>query len=215
MSGWIDEVWVDDRPREVMFIPPWVTASKTATMDHCLTHNNDRIRQKECRAARENAVPGAMRQAASNCKLWEPRLVVLSMLCVPLCINGCVQLLNGLATSNQIGVWPRPCCASAEYYFLGNLGQVARQHTDCKDDEGSGISPLWRKSKRPRNIELDEENAYKGSSVGKGGKHCSDSTETGCPEGLWSLLLWLYSEHTWMLACSTYCREPALAPGLD
>ena len=29
------------------------------------------------------------------------------MLFVPLYINGCVQLLNGLATSNQIGVWPR------------------------------------------------------------------------------------------------------------
>lgn len=45
------------------------------------------------------------------------------MLFVPLYINGCLQLLNGLATSNHIGVWPRPCRALAEYYSPGNLGQ--------------------------------------------------------------------------------------------
>ena len=52
-----------------MFFSPWVTASKTAAMDHCLTQNNDGSRQKECGAAIETAVPGAVRQAASNCKL--------------------------------------------------------------------------------------------------------------------------------------------------
>jgi len=38
-------------------------------MDHCLTQNNDGSRRKECRAVIETAVPGAVRQAASNCKL--------------------------------------------------------------------------------------------------------------------------------------------------
>ena len=52
-----------------MFISPWVTANKTAAMDHCLTQNNDGSRQKECGAVMETAVPGAVRQAASNCKL--------------------------------------------------------------------------------------------------------------------------------------------------
>jgi len=37
------------------------------------------------------------------------------MLFVPLYINGCVPLLNGLATSNHIGALPHPCHASAEY----------------------------------------------------------------------------------------------------
>ena len=110
-----------------MFISHWATVSKTAAMDHCLTQNNDGSRQKECRAVIETAVPGAMRQAVINRKLCEPCLVVLSMLFVPLCINGCVQLLNGLATCNHIGVWPHPCRASAEYCFPGNLGQVARR----------------------------------------------------------------------------------------
>lgn len=101
-------MWMDDWPREVMFISPWVSASKTAAMDHCLTHNNDGSRRKECGTVIETAVPGAVRQAASNCKLWELCLVVLSMLFVPLYINGRVQLLNGLATRNHMGVWPRP-----------------------------------------------------------------------------------------------------------
>ena len=48
---------------------PWVSASKTAAMDHCLTQNNDGSRRKECRAAIETAVPGAMRQAAINLQL--------------------------------------------------------------------------------------------------------------------------------------------------
>ena len=52
-----------------MFISLWVTVSKTAVMDHCLTKNNDGSRRKECGAAIETAVPGAVRQAASNCKL--------------------------------------------------------------------------------------------------------------------------------------------------
>ena len=95
MDGW---------PREVRFI----SVSKTAAMDHCLTQNNEGSRQKECGAAIETTVPGLVRQAASNCKLWEPCLVVLSMLFVPLYTNGCVQLLNGLATRNHMGVWPRP-----------------------------------------------------------------------------------------------------------
>ena len=60
---------MDDRPREVSFISPWVSASKTAAMDHCLTQNNDESKPKECGAAIETAVPGAVRQAASNRKL--------------------------------------------------------------------------------------------------------------------------------------------------
>lgn len=52
-----------------MFFSPWVTVSKTAAMDHCLTQNNDGSRRKECRAAIETAVPGAMRQAAINLQL--------------------------------------------------------------------------------------------------------------------------------------------------
>ena len=80
-------VWMDSWPREVRFISPCVSVSKTAAMDHCLTQNNDGNRQKECGAAIETAVPGAVRHAASNCKLWEPCLVVLSMLFVPLYIN--------------------------------------------------------------------------------------------------------------------------------
>jgi len=38
---------------------------------------------------------------------------------------------------------------------------------------------------------------------------------TGCPERLWSLLLWKYSKLIWMLSSTTYCREPALAQRLD
>ena len=101
------KLWMDGWPSEVMFFSPWVSACKTAAMDHCLTQNNDGSRQKECGAVMETAMPGAVRQAASNCKLWELCLV-LGMLFVLLYINGCVQLLNGLATRNQIGVWPRP-----------------------------------------------------------------------------------------------------------
>ena len=52
-----------------MFFSPWVTASKTGAMVHGLTQNNDGSRCKECRAAIETAVPGAMRQAAINHKL--------------------------------------------------------------------------------------------------------------------------------------------------
>ena len=37
------------------------------------------------------------------------------------------------------------------------------------------------------------------------------STGTGSPEGLWSLLLWRYSKPIWMLSHETYCRHPAVA----
>ena len=45
------------------------------------------------------------------------------MLFVPLYINGCSQLLNGLATSKHTGVLPRPCRALAEYCSPVNLEQ--------------------------------------------------------------------------------------------
>jgi len=32
------------------------------------------------------------------------------------------------------------------------------------------------------------------------------STGTGCPEGLWSLLLWRYSRPTWTRSCAACCR---------
>ena len=51
---------------------------------------------------------------------------------VPLYINGCVQLLNGLATSNHTGVWPRPCCASAEYCSPGDLDKLHGDKEDIK-----------------------------------------------------------------------------------
>ena len=38
------------------------------------------------------------------------------------------------------------------------------------------------------------------------------STGTACPERLWILLLW---RHSWMLTCTTWSREPALAERLD
>jgi len=39
------------------------------------------------------------------------------------------------------------------------------------------------------------------------------STETGCPERLWSPLLWRHSKPTWMFSCATYCRKTALEGG--
>lgn len=33
----------------------------------------------------------------------------------------------------------------------------------------------------------------------------------GCPEGLWSLLLWRYLQLIWMLSSAVYCREPTLS----
>lgn len=113
-------VWMDGWPREDMFISPWVTASKTTATDCWLAWTNDGSRRKECETAIQTAVPAILRQAAINRKLWEPCLVVLSMLFVPLYINGWVQLLNGLATRNHMGVWPRPCRASAEYCSPGD-----------------------------------------------------------------------------------------------
>ena len=41
------------------------------------------------------------------------------------------------------------------------------------------------------------------------------STEMGCPERLWVVLLWRYSRSVWMPTCATWCRGPALAGGLD
>jgi len=41
----------------------------------------------------------------------------------------------------------------------------------------------------------------------------SDSTGTGGPETLWSLLLWGYSKPAWTPTCAACCREPALAGG--
>jgi len=37
----------------------------------------------------------------------------------------------------------------------------------------------------------------------------------GCPERLWSLLLWRHSRPTWTPTCATWSREPALAGGVD
>jgi len=34
------------------------------------------------------------------------------------------------------------------------------------------------------------------------------STATGCPEGLWILLLWTYSNPAWTQSCATWCRWP-------
>jgi len=39
------------------------------------------------------------------------------------------------------------------------------------------------------------------------------STGTGCPGGLWILLLWRYSSPAWMPNCAASCREPALQGG--
>jgi len=39
------------------------------------------------------------------------------------------------------------------------------------------------------------------------------STGTGCPERLWSLLLWKYLRPIWLPICATYCKVPALAGG--
>lgn len=38
---------------------------------------------------------------------------------------------------------------------------------------------------------------------------------TGCPDKLWSFLLWRYSKPTWTLSCLACCWEPALSAGLD
>jgi len=41
------------------------------------------------------------------------------------------------------------------------------------------------------------------------------SSGTGCPERLWSLLLWRHSKPTWTFSCAMYSREPALPGRLD
>ena len=42
-----------------------------------------------------------------------------------------------------------------------------------------------------------------------------NSPRTSCLERLWSVFLWRYSKPAWTLSSVTYCREPALAQGLD
>ena len=39
------------------------------------------------------------------------------------------------------------------------------------------------------------------------------STGTGCPEGLWSLLLWRYSRPGWTLSCAACSRWPCFSRG--
>ena len=43
----------------------------------------------------------------------------------------------------------------------------------------------------------------------------NQSTGTGCPERLWSLLLWRYSRPAWTPTWATFSRELALSGGLD
>ena len=40
------------------------------------------------------------------------------------------------------------------------------------------------------------------------------STRTGCPEGLWILLIWRCSKPSWMRSCAAYCRWPCFGRGL-
>jgi len=40
------------------------------------------------------------------------------------------------------------------------------------------------------------------------------STGTGCPQGLWSLLLWRYSKPTWTRSCAACCRWPCFGRGV-
>ena len=60
-----------------------------------------------------------------------------------------------------------------------------------------------------------------GSSVWTWGRTSSlwgwRSTGPGCPEGLWSLLLWRYSRPTWTRSCAAGCRWPCFSRrvGLD
>ena len=57
-----------------------------------------------------------------------------------------------------------------------------------------------------------------GSSSWTGGRTSSLwgwwSTGTGCPEGLWSLLLWRYSRPTWTRSCAACCRWPCFGRGV-
>ena len=56
-----------------------------------------------------------------------------------------------------------------------------------------------------------------GSSVWRWGRTSSlwgwRSTGTGCPAGLWSLLLWRYSKPAWTRSCATCCRWPCFCGG--
>ena len=40
------------------------------------------------------------------------------------------------------------------------------------------------------------------------------STGTGCPERLWSLLLWRYSKPALTRSCAAYCRWPCIGRGV-
>ena len=40
------------------------------------------------------------------------------------------------------------------------------------------------------------------------------STGTGCPGMLWSLLLWRYSRAAWTRSCAAYCRWPCFSRGI-
>ena len=57
-----------------------------------------------------------------------------------------------------------------------------------------------------------------GSSVWTWGRTSSlwrwRSPGTGCPEGLWILLLWRYSRLAWTKSCAAYCRKPCFGRGL-
>ena len=57
-----------------------------------------------------------------------------------------------------------------------------------------------------------------GSSIWTWGRTSSlwgwQSTGTGCPERLWSLLLWRYSKLAWTRSCSACCRWPFFGRGV-
>jgi len=40
------------------------------------------------------------------------------------------------------------------------------------------------------------------------------NTAIGCPEGLWSLLLWRYSKSAWTRSCAACCRRPCFGRGV-
>jgi len=77
----------------------------------------------ECRTGIRDCYASSPETSCDQPQIIGTMPCVLSMLFVPLYINGCLQLLNGLATSNHIGVLPRPCHALAEYCSPGNLKQ--------------------------------------------------------------------------------------------
>ena len=58
-----------------------------------------------------------------------------------------------------------------------------------------------------------------GSSIWTWGRTCLFwgwwITGTGCPEGLWSLLLWRYSKPTWTWSRAACCRWPCFGRGVE